>query len=118
MVFGFRMASILSLKSRAPCPLRPAAGLLLDLRIGHDCFCIMPLRMIGLENRKTPALEDHTKTRGQLPRAYSNASSTTNVVLFDERLVPRLVRLLQVIQKRTARGHELQEAAARVVVLH
>src|SRR5215471_11784123 len=56
MVFGFRMASILSLRSRAPCPLRPAAGLLLDVRIGHDGFFFMPLCMMGFENRKTPVL--------------------------------------------------------------
>jgi hypothetical protein len=30
MVFMFRMASILDRQSRAPCPSRPAAGLLLD----------------------------------------------------------------------------------------
>src|SRR6478736_6550562 len=46
MVFGFRMASILSLGSRAPCPLCPAAGLLLDIRMGHDlsasCPCTSP----------------------------------------------------------------------------
>src|SRR5262249_7686469 len=54
----------------------------------------------------------------QLPRAYFKTGSTTNVVFFDERLVTRFVRLLQVIQKRTARRHELQEAAARMIVLH
>src|ERR1700732_1910566 len=44
--------------------------------------------------------------------------STTNVVLFEQRLVTRLVLLLDVIEKRTARRHELQKAAARMVVLH
>jgi hypothetical protein len=38
-------------KSRAPCPLRPAAGLLLDVRMEHDVFCVMPLCITGLENR-------------------------------------------------------------------
>src|SRR5215217_2204811 len=38
-------------------------------------------------------------------------SSTTNVVLFEQRLVSRLVLFLDVVQKRTARRHELQQAA-------
>src|ERR1700732_4750256 len=44
--------------------------------------------------------------------------STTNVVLFEQRLVTRLVLLLDVIEKRTSRRHELQKAAPRMVVLH
>src|SRR5215469_7325184 len=53
-----------------------------------------------------------------MTRVHFKTSSTTNVVLFNERLVTRFVGLLQVIEKRTARRHELQEAAARMVVLH
>jgi hypothetical protein len=67
MVSGFRMASILSFKSRAACPLRPAsriaAGrsclgtipsgnrfpLFKDHARGHDSFCLMPLRIIGFD---------------------------------------------------------------------
>src|ERR1700753_2009749 len=46
-----------------------------------------------------------------------NASSTTNVVLLEQRLVARLVVLLQIVQQRTARRHQLQVAAAGMVVL-
>src|SRR5216683_3068854 len=56
--------------------------------------------------------------RAQQARVYLQTSSTTNVVLFEQRLVSRLVRPLQVVQKRTARRYELQEAAARMIVLH
>src|SRR5262249_23077308 len=55
MVFGLRMASILSLRSRAPCPLRPAAGLLLGVRIGRDDFVSTPPAHDGL--RETPMPE-------------------------------------------------------------
>src|SRR5689334_23817522 len=118
MVFGFRMASILSLRSRAPCPLRPAAGLLLGVRIGRDDFFSTPLCMIDFENRKKPVPEESCKNARQLPRVYFKTSSTTNVMFLDERLVTRFVRLLQIVQKRTARRHELQEPAARMIVLH
>src|SRR5215475_2448858 len=53
-----------------------------------------------------------------MTRVHFKTSSTTNVVLFNERLVTRFVGLLQVIEKRTARRHELQEAAARMIILH
>src|SRR5438874_2636610 len=49
--------------------------------------------------------------------ARTRTSSTTNVVLLDQHLVTRLVRLLEIVEKRTARRHELQETAARMVVL-
>jgi hypothetical protein len=38
--------------------------------------------------------------------------STANVMLFEQRLVTRLVLLLDVVEKRAARRHELQETAA------
>src|SRR6202171_4797591 len=66
----------------------------------------------------------HAARTLQSPRAKTRASgarklySTTNVVLFEQRLVTRLVLLLDVIEKRTARRHELQKAAPRMVVLH
>src|ERR1700694_3355559 len=56
------------------------------------------------------------KTRATRARALNH--SATNVMFFDERLVTRLVLLLDVIEKRAARRHELQEAAPRMVVLH
>src|ERR1700758_4158863 len=53
-----------------------------------------------------------------MTRVHFKTSSTTNVVLFNKRLVTRFVGLLQIIEKRTARRHELQEAAARMIILH
>src|SRR5437763_12222322 len=43
--------------------------------------------------------------------------STTNVMLFEQRLVTRLVLLLDIVEKRTARRHELQKAATGMVIL-
>src|ERR1700687_2136333 len=56
------------------------------------------------------------KTRATSARELNK--SATNVMLFEQRLVTRLVLLLDVIEKRPARRHQLQEAAARMVVLH
>src|SRR6266700_2725587 len=58
---------------------------------------------------------DHAKTRADWRAQLTN--STANVVLFEQRLVPRLVPLLEIIEQRTTRRHQLQEAAARMVVL-
>src|SRR3954469_19775469 len=51
------------------------------------------------------------------PRARVDACSATNIVLFEQRLVPRLVLLLDVIEKGATRRHELQQTTARMVVL-
>src|SRR5260363_177722 len=44
-------------------------------------------------------------------------SSTTDVVLLEQRLVARLVVLLQIVEQRTAGRDQLQEAAAGVIIL-
>jgi hypothetical protein len=49
LVLGWRPS--FRFKSRAPCPLCPAAGLLLDVLSEHGVFCVMLLRIIDLENR-------------------------------------------------------------------
>src|ERR1700736_1308555 len=68
------------------------------------------------KNRK-PLFRNHAqKTRATCARVLNN--STTNVMLFEQRLVTRLVLLLDVIEKRPARRHQLQKAATRMVVLH
>src|SRR5712664_1681419 len=68
------------------------------------------------KNRK-PLFRNHAqKTRATCARELNN--STTNVMLFEQRPVTRLVLLLDVIEKRTARRHQLQKAATRMVVLH
>src|ERR1700736_3606274 len=68
------------------------------------------------KNRK-PLFRNHAqKTRATCARVLNN--STTNVMLFEQRLVTRLVLLLDVIEKRPARRHEFQKAATRMVVLH
>src|ERR1700754_1600568 len=52
------------------------------------------------------------------PTARAIACSATDVVLFEQRLVTRLVPVLQIIEKGAARRHELQEATAGVIVLY
>src|SRR5258708_9092659 len=103
MVLMFRMASILPMV-RASCPLRPAAGLLLDV-VAHDRF-----------PKPQQGFTDHAKTRATSARELNK--STTNVMLFEQRLVTRLILLLDVIEKRTARRHQLQQAAPGMVILH
>ena len=107
MVFIFRMASILSaVTGTLPCP---AAGLLLDV-VEHD-----PCRTMLLAHDRLQKLES-----GFFGRSCENArmqrartlKSTTNVMLFEQRLVTRLVLLLDVVKKGAARRHELQKAAA------
>src|SRR5436305_2816862 len=56
--------------------------------------------------------------RRRTPTARVAACSATDVVLFEQRLVTRLVLLLQVVEKGAARRHELQKATAGVIVLH
>ena len=71
-------------------------------------FC-MPLRMIVFRKFESPVFpEDHAKTRATSARPIS----TTNVVLFEQRLVARLVLALDVIEQGTARGDHLQETPA------
>jgi hypothetical protein len=107
MVFVFRMASILSaVTGTLPCP---AAGLLLDV-VEHDPFGMMLLRMI-VSKKFGVRLFGRSCENARKQRAYS-LKSTTNVMLFEQRLVPRLVLPLDVVEKGTAGLHELQEAAA------
>src|SRR5215475_15940230 len=56
--------------------------------------------------------------RKRAPTARAVTCSATDVVLFEQRLVTRLVLVLQVIEKGAARRHELQKATAGVIVLH
>src|ERR1700676_4710680 len=70
--------------------------------------------MIGSEDRKT-TLPDHAKTRA---RGARKRYSTTNVMLFEQRLVTRLVLPLDVIEKRTARSDHFQKPTTRMIVLH
>src|SRR5216684_5356137 len=79
-----------------------------------DC-CWTFLLMITFENLNN-GFTDHAKTRATSARELNK--STTNVMLFEQRLVTRLVLPLDVIEKRTARRHELQKATTRMVVLH
>src|SRR5579871_5120903 len=61
--------------------------------------------------------ETSCKNARNLARVYFNKSSTTNVVLLEQRLVARLVRLAEIVEQRAAGLHELQQAPARMVVL-
>src|SRR5579872_6512176 len=83
------------------------AGLLLDLR-----FRARMLRALAHDPFQKPSWlsNDHAKTRAKR-RAYFTTSSTANVVLFEQRLVARLVLALQVVEKRTPCGDHFQQAA-------
>src|SRR5690348_16001007 len=58
------------------------------------------------------------RNRAQPARMYFTTTSPTNVVLFNQRLITRFVRLPEIVEERTARRDELQQAAARVIVLY
>src|SRR6476646_3977882 len=79
-----------------------------------DC-CWTLLRIIVFENLNN-GFTDRAKTRAMSARELNK--STTNVMLFEQRLVTRLVLLLDIVEKRAARRHELQKAATRMVILH
>src|ERR1700743_1480299 len=80
-----------------------------------DC-CWTILRMIVSRKFESPLLgRSYENARNR--RAYS-LKSTTNVVLLEQRLVTRLVLLLDVIEKGTTRRHQLQQATTRMIVLH
>src|SRR5579872_7357606 len=79
-------------------------------------FRFMPLCIIDGESR-TIGLRTIMLKRASTTRAYFTKSSTSNVVLFDQRVVARLVRLLEVIKQRAARCDHFQQPAARMVVV-
>ena len=108
LVLGWRPS--FRFKSRAACPLRPAAGLPLDVQIGHDAIGFMPLRIIDFPKPDMPAPERSCKNARQAARVYFTTSSTANVVLFDQRVITRFVLLLEIIEKRTACGDHFQQA--------
>src|SRR5215813_5150152 len=54
----------------------------------------------------------------QAARMYFTTRSTTNVVLFKQRLVARLIRLLEIVEERTACRDELQQAATGMIVFY
>src|SRR6476620_4296874 len=103
--FGWRPSSR---QSRAPCPVqRPDCCWSF---VEHD-----PCRMVLLAHDRLQKLESDF-----FGRSCENArklrartlKSTANVMLFEQRLVTRLVLLLDVVEKGAARLHELQKAAA------
>src|SRR6476659_9946272 len=113
MVFIFRMASILSVV-RAPCPAQRPDCCWTSMSMNR----FMLLRMIVPKEFGVRVLpEDHTKTRANW-RARTLAESTTNVVLFEQGLVTRLVLPLDVIEQGTACCDHFQKTPARMIVLH
>src|SRR5882757_1826575 len=79
-------------------------------------ICFMPLRMIVSENSES-GFSGRPCENARNKRAYS-LISTTNVVLFEQRLVAHLVLPLDVIEQRTASGDHFQKTPARMIVLH
>src|SRR6478752_7574356 len=118
---------------RAPCPLCPAAGLLLDCQSARtrtpkrgarlSCPGCSPstarIRRARSLDEKPLNKRFRSKSRAKT-RAVWRAQEllTTNVVLLEQRLVARLVLLLHIVEERAAGRDQLQEAATRMVVLH
>src|ERR1700716_2907978 len=69
-------------------------------------------------DRKTENRFSETARKKRAQHARVNNNSTTNVMLFEQGLVTRLVLPLDVIEQRTARRDHFQQAAARMIVLH
>src|SRR5262249_2845041 len=69
-------------------------------------------RLSGIESRIFRKI-----MRKRAPTARVVTCSATDIVLFEQRLVTRLVLVLQVVEKGAARRHELPEAKAGVIVL-
>src|SRR3954470_23090627 len=87
MVFKSKMASILSMV-RACYPLSPSRR----IAAGHAAQALGP------------------RVKSHATRARTR--SATNVMLFEQSLVARLVLALDVIEQGAASGHHLQQAAA------
>ncbi len=117
---------------RAPCPLCPAAGLLLDCQsarkrrpnavLAHHVSDCLPSTA---RTRRARSLDQNFKSTLSFETAHENARRwrawehlATNVVLLEQRLVTRFVPLLEVVEQRAARRDQLQEATTRMVVLH
>src|SRR5215468_44667 len=79
LVLGWRPS--FRFKSRAPCPLRPAAGLLLDVRIEHGVFCVMLLCITGFETVKRRFPNDDAKTRAER-RACTSKQAQRRMLCF------------------------------------
>src|SRR5204862_5776603 len=76
----------------------------------------MLLRVIVSDNSESGFVRKTMRKRAQRARAYSG--STTNIVLFEQGLVTRLVLPLDVIEQRTACRDHFQKTPARMIVLH
>jgi len=97
---------------------RPVAGVLLDAVLaGHELFKgLMPVckpsmactwyARTCLKSQKAALPTQAQKTRATCARELNN--STTNVMLFKQRLVTRLVLPLDVVEKRAARCDHFQ----------
>src|SRR6267378_3409717 len=112
MVSIFRMASILSVV-RAPCPAqRPdCCWTFIEHDLVHALAHDRP-RKFGV---RFSAGRPYENARNK--RAYS-WESTTNVVLFKQGLVTRLILPLNVIEQGTACCDHFQKTPARMIVFH
>lgn len=129
LVLGWRPS--FRFKSRAPCPFRPASRIAAGRYLFRldpfgkpfpACFgsCprtsgLLPYALLASSvpvSRTKLARGRSCKNARQTTRAYFTKSSTSNVVLFDQRQITRFVRLLEIVEKRTARGDHFQQAAA------
>src|SRR5262245_20726340 len=107
MVLMFRMASILIVSHGHLARHVQRPDCCWTLTFEHESCTFMLWRMMS-SGAAYGLSKTHAKTRA-FARVYFKTSSTTNVVLFDERLVTRLVRLSEIVEERTAGRHALQQ---------
>src|SRR2546428_640078 len=75
-----------------------------------------PVSCTALTGKPESVFPDHARMDAR--NLARTDSSATNIMLFEQRLVTRLILPLEVIEQRTARGHQLQKTTTRMVVLH
>src|SRR4030088_882066 len=69
-------------------------------------------------DRKTENCFSETARKKRARHARVNNNSTTNVMLFEQSLVTRLVLPLDVVEQRTARCDHFQKPLAGMIVFH
>ena len=60
----------------------------------------------------------HNRRAFLFGRPAGGSSLAAQAELFDQRLVARLVLLLQIVEEAATQGHHLQKAATGMVILH
>src|SRR5665213_2682767 len=85
---------------------------------GTGILPVTPNRRIAVGHAAQPLMEYQPAVRKTRAECARELYSTANIVLFQQRLVTRLILPLDVVEERTARGDHFQKAPARMIVLH